>query len=114
MTLEILKEKLANHPLEIEFNDTMTVIDQLYSFTPTVFKNGEIINETNQNNGSCKLFAFAQLQQFSKEETLACFGKFYTKEVLENPNGDNHQNIRNFMTHGWKGIQFKEVALKGK
>ncbi|MDB4335190.1 HopJ type III effector protein, partial [bacterium] len=65
-------------------------------------------------NGSCKLFAFAKLQGFSKEETLTCFGGFYTKDVLGNPTGDDHQNIRNFMVYGWDGIQFQQEALKEK
>ncbi|ETN94761.1 HopJ type III effector protein [Zhouia amylolytica] len=114
MELKAFIEQLSNHPSAIEFIDTMAVIDAHYSFTPTEFKNGDILNEANQNNGSCKIFAFAQLNQLSKEATLACFGKFYTEEVLEDPEGDGHQNIRNFMKYGWDGIQFKGEALISK
>ncbi|WP_139314840.1 HopJ type III effector protein [Saccharicrinis aurantiacus] len=114
MNLSEYKNKLKNSPESIEFAETMDIVDQYYSFTPTEFKNGEVVNEEGKNNGSCKLFAFAQIQKFTKEETLMCFGKFYTKDVLENPNGDDHQNIRNFITHGWDGINFKGVALQEK
>lgn len=114
MTLSEYKNKLKNTPESIEFAETMDIVDQLYSFTPTEFKNGAVVNEEGHNNGSCKLFAFAQMQKFNKEETLMCFGKFYTKDVLENPTGDDHQNIRNFITHGWDGINFKGIALQEK
>ena len=85
-----------------------------YDFTPTAFKNGDTHNEVGQNSGSCKLLAFAKLEGFDKAQTLACFGAFYRNDILENPSGDNHQNIRNFMKYGWKGIHFEDVALKMK
>ena len=68
-------------------------------------------NAAGENSGSCKLFAFAQLQNLSEAETLACFGAYYYEEVLENPEGTNHQNIRNFMITGWDGIHFEGEAL---
>ncbi|TLX73008.1 HopJ type III effector protein [Labilibacter sediminis] len=114
MDLAAFKDKLANKPTSIEFTDTMAVVEELYNFEPTEFVNGNVTNEENQNNGSCKLFAFAKLQNFNKEETLMCFGKYYTQDVLENPEGDDHQNIRNFITYGWDGIKFKQQALQEK
>ncbi len=114
MTLEAFRDKLTNNPTGIEFTETMEVIDALYNFTPTEFKNGNTVNLENQNNGSCKLFAFAKIQKFTKEETLMCFGKFYTQDVLKNPEGDDHQNIRNFINFGWNGIEFKGEALSPK
>jgi hypothetical protein len=54
------------------------------------------------------------LQNLSKDETLACFGAFYFEEVLGDPNGTNHQNIRNFINLGWDGIQFEGNALELK
>jgi hypothetical protein len=63
------------------FPETITYIDEKYTFTPTTFKNGNQINNAGENNGSCKIFAFALLQQFTKEETLSLFGDFYL-EIL--------------------------------
>ncbi|WP_066627260.1 HopJ type III effector protein [Labilibacter marinus] len=114
MNLITFKEKLSNQPTEIEFTDTMAVIDENYEFTPTAFVNGDTNNKANENNGSCKLFAFAQLQNLSTEQTLHCFGKYYTKDVLKNPEGNDHQNIRNFIQYGWEGIKFEGNALKSK
>jgi hypothetical protein len=114
MTLDSFLEKLNETPQKIAFTDTMAVVEANYDFTPTAFQNGDLHNETGQNSGSCKLFSFAKLQNFSLEHTLTCFGDFYRKDVLENPNATNHQNIRNFMKTGWDGISFESQALVKK
>jgi hypothetical protein len=114
MSINIFTEKLKNIPRNIEFSETMTVIDENYDFTPTAFKNGVVQNKAGENSGSCKLFAFAKLQGFTKEETLACFGKFYFEDVLKDPNGTGHQNIRNFMKTGFNELVFDGIPLKEK
>jgi hypothetical protein len=114
MTLEIFKQKLKETPSSIAFLETIAVIESNYQFTPSAFKNGELQNNAGENSGSCKLFAFAKLQGFTKEETLACFGKFYFDDVLKDPNGTGHQNIRNFMTTGFDGLIFDGEPLKLK
>lgn len=114
MALQPFIDKLNNSPQTIEFSDTMAVIDSLYHFTPTAFQNGELHNTADQNNGSCKLFAFARAQNLSEEQTLACFGAFYRNDVLKDPDGSSHQNIRNFMRSGWEGVSFEGVPLAEK
>lgn len=112
--LTLFLNRLKKEPLSIEFQETISLIDSLYLFTPTTFKNGSLKNEANQNNGSCKIFSFAKKHQLSKEETLYCFGKFYTEDVIQHPDKEDHQNIRNFIKTGWDGIQFESEALKLK
>lgn len=114
MTLETFLDKLKQTPETIEFNDTIAVIESNYSFTPTGFKNGDLYNKAGENSGSCKLLAFAKLQELTKEETLACFGKFYFEDVLNDPNGTGHQNIRNFMKTGFDGLSFEDMPLTEK
>ncbi|WP_100611190.1 HopJ type III effector protein [Confluentibacter lentus] len=114
MTLEIFLNKLKTTPKDIDFTDTISVIESNYSFTPTAFKNGELRNNAGENSGSCKLLAFAKLQSLTKEETLACFGKYYFEEVSNDPNGNGHQNIRNFMKTGFEGLVFDNMPLKEK
>jgi hypothetical protein len=111
MTIELFKIKLKKTPMAIEFSETMHVIETNYIFTPTAFKNGDLENAAGQNSGSCKLFAFAKLQGFSKQEALSCFGKFYFDEVLKDPSGSGHQNIRNFMKMGFDGLVFNGSPL---
>jgi len=114
MTLNAFLQKLTTTPDTIEFTDTIALIDSMYAFTPTAFKNGELENAAGQNNGSCKLFAFATLQGLSKEQTLACFGAYYRKDVLEHPHGADHGNIRNFIKYGWDGIVYAGEALRAR
>jgi hypothetical protein len=114
MNITSFLEKLKESPDAITFPETMAVIEENYNFTPTAFYNGAQHNLADENSGSCKLFAFAQLQNMSQEETLACFGTYYFEEVLGDPEGDNHQNIRNFIKTGWHGIQFDGEALSLK
>lgn len=114
MNLETFLTKLNTQPTQIAFTDTMATIEENYTFTPTTFTNGETKNEAGTNNGSCKIFAFGLLNNLNEEQSLACFGDYYRKDVLENPTGDDHQNIRNFMKSGWAGISFEGEALVSK
>jgi len=95
----------------IEFEQVMQIIADHYQYQPACFTNGELVNEAGTNEGSCKIFFFAQLNKLSSQQTLACFGRYYREDVLANPSGDDHANIRNFMQTGWQGIEFKTVAL---
>ena len=110
----MLLEQLEQAPEKIIFKDIITYIDENYDFAPTKFINGNTTNEANQNNGSCKVFSFAKQINLSKEQTLTLFGEFYREDVLNNPNGTDHQNIRNFIESGWDGISFDGEALKKK
>jgi hypothetical protein len=110
----MLFEQLEKSAEEIQFKEVIAFIDEHYDFTPTKFTNGNTVNEADQNNGSCKVFSFAKLNDLSKEETLSLFGAFYREDVLQNPEGTDHQNIRNFMNFGWDGITFEGKALTRK
>ncbi len=100
---------------QVAFTDTMHLIDEHYDYQPVAFTNGpdsdRIANPAGTNEGSCKIFAFAKLQGLTEAETLALFGDYYRHDVLENPNGDNHANIRTFIRYGWKEIHFSDEAL---
>lgn len=110
----MLLEQLKDSPETIQFKEVISYIDENYDFTPTKFTNGNTVNEADQNNGSCKVFSFAKLNTLSKEETLALFGDFYRVDVLQNPEGTDHQNIRNFIQFGWDEISFEGEALTKK
>lgn len=114
MTLNTFLAALNTEPNTIQFNDTIAVIEAYYEFTPTAFQNGSIKNEAGQNSGSCKLFSFAKLHELTEQQTLACFGDYYRIDVLQHPDAQDHQNIRNFMQYGWNGIQFDAQALRAK
>ncbi|RTE66396.1 type III effector [Amphritea opalescens] len=100
-----------DQPANIDFEDTIAVITANYDYTPTRFINGQLINEAGTNEGSCKIFAFAQLNKLSEQQTLNCFGRFYHQDVLAHPNGNDHGNIRNFMAQGWSAVTFDQAPL---
>ena len=112
MILEVFLAKLKSNPKQIDFSETMTIIETYYQFTPTAFTNGSLKNAEDQNSGSCKLLAFAVDQELTIEETLACFGNYYFEDVLLNPDGIGHQNIRNFIKTGFEGLHFKTFPLE--
>lgn len=114
MPLPSFLEKIKNnHP--VSFDETMSVIAENYHYQPTEFSNGldenMLVNQAGTNEGSCKIFAFAQLNRLDQQQTLNLFGDYYRQDVLNEPNGTGHQNIRQFMKYGWDGICFKGAAL---
>lgn len=111
-TLADLLSQIKQQAQSIEFEQVMQVIAENYQYQPTRFTNGDLVNEAGTNEGSCKIFSFAQLNELNEQQTLACFGHYYREDVLANPAGNDHGNIRNFMKTGWQGIAFKSVALQ--
>ena len=106
---ELLKHLLEN-PDALVFADVLAVIDSHYQFVPTGFRNGDTHNEPGQNNGSCKVFAFALRHHLDAGATLALFAEHY-RSVLATPEGGDHANIRNFQRTGWDRIAFDGEAL---
>lgn len=118
MTEDQLIYKIIQHPHAVQFEEVIDVIEANYDYHPTLFSNGEskniVINRPGENEGSCKIFAFAQIHKLSEEQTLHCFGKYYREDVLKHPTSGNHANIRQFMVTGWSGISFRSNALGTK
>jgi len=106
------------NPEMITFQETISIIDEFYHYTPTEFTNGLndelIINQAGSNEGSCKIFAFALMHNFDSKQTLNCFGDYYRVDVLQNPDDEDHANIRTFIKYGTQGIRFLDNALTKK
>lgn len=107
-------DRTDNADEHLDYREVLAVIEKYYAYRPTAFHNGGISNAAGSNEISCKIFSFALLHDLNKEQTLACFGQLYFDEVLANPSGQGHQNIRQFMKTGWQGIQFLQAALQEK
>lgn len=110
-----LIEKIKSQPEQVAFAEVIATISAHYQYTPTAFRNGVgedvVASAAGTNEGSCKIFAFARLNDLSESETLACFGDYYRVDVLQHPEGSDHGNIRTFMKYGWAGIEFDGVVL---
>jgi len=110
--LTAFREKLAANT--VEFAETLALVEKWYDVHGTAFTNGldeqKVENAKGQNEGSMKVFALGRLNGFTPEQALACFGEHY-RDVQATPDGSDHQNIRQFMRHGWAGIQFESAPM---
>ena len=98
---------------EAKFTDVIAFIEERYTHIPTAFQNGAQSNAADQNQGSAKVFSFAKLNHLDQAQTLSLFAEHYTA-VLNSAEATDHQNIRQFMLHGWEGISFEGNALIAK
>ena len=111
VTLADFINQLDSNAEEVSFEQVMQVIGENYNYLPATFSNGDLLNEAGTNEGSCKIFYFAKLNGLTEQQTLTCFGRFYREDVVNNPQGNDHGNIRNFMQSGWSKVEFNSVAL---
>lgn len=114
LTIKQLLTQLQNAADTVEFDAVMAIITEHYHYQQTDFTNGKLLNKAGSNEGSCKIFAFAKVHQLTEQATLQCFGRYYREDVLNNPSGDDHGNIRTFIKNGWAGISFSGKALTTK
>lgn len=96
-----------------QFETTLAFIDKHYDFSASAFNNGGVINGSDENQGSCKIFALAQLLELNKEQALACFGQHF-RDVLATPDTDNHHNLRRVLKDGLDNISFDHFPLEQK
>jgi hypothetical protein len=111
VTLADFINQLDLNAEQVSFEQVMQFIGENYNYLPATFSNGDLLNEAGTNEGSCKIFYFAKLNGLTEQQTLTCFGRFYREDVVNNPQGNDHGNIRNFMQSGWSKVEFNSVAL---
>lgn len=111
MTINKLPELIKTK--QFQFQDVLKFINDTYSYTASNFSNGTLNNAASENQGSARVLYAAYLAELSKEDTLILFAEHY-EAVLENPYGTDHQNIRQFMIHGWDGVVFSQPVLVPK
>jgi hypothetical protein len=97
MDIQHLLTQLDQSPETLVFKEIIAAIDAAYEFSPVAFLNNGLENAQGENQGSCKVFAFAKLHNLSKNHTLALFAEHFFKSVLLKPDGTDHQNIRHFL-----------------
>ena len=116
--LENTIKQIRSAPETTSFTEVINIIDSFYDYTPTQFINGtegeRVVNAASENEGSCKIFSFARLHELDETQTLNWFGDYYRQDVLQNPEGTDHANIRTFIKHGWQQIKFDNSALEAK
>lgn len=90
------------HPI---FEANLFDIYDKFAITPVPFKNGGLENKTGENSASAAIFAYAAEMGLSDGETLELFGE-HLQAVTNNPDGNDHENIRQFMKTGHNGIEY--------
>lgn len=111
---ELFNANLEMDASDLTFEEVMGHIDENYETQLLEFRNGDIVNKPGENEGSAKVLSYAILSGFDKDTTLKLWGQYY-REVLADPEGDSHSNIRNFMKNGWDGVPFENgIALTPK
>lgn len=114
-TLKQFINQIKKNPETIEFQNVIKLIEENYHYSPTYFVNGinedSVTNQAGENEGSCKIFSFANIHNLDKLQTLHCFGQYYRQDVLQNPDNTDHANIRTFIKYGWDNISFEKAAL---
>lgn len=102
-------DRLKATPSEVSFEDTMAMLETGFDYLPKSFSCGDVESAPGSNEGSCKILSFAKLAGLDADDielTLNLFGDYYRKDVLENPDGDDHGNIRNLIKYGWEKVKF--------
>lgn len=93
------------------FSDTLALIERYFEYQPAGFHNGPLYNGPGENAGSCRVFALGQYCNLNEADTLVLFAEHY-QQVLDEPAGNSHGNIRQFISTGWSGIRFDNPCLR--
>lgn len=96
-----------------DFSDTLALVEQHFEYQPTGFHNGPLFNAPGENAGSCQVFALGQYCNLSEADTLQLFAQHY-QQVLNDPTGNSHGNIRQFISTGWSGVRFEGTPLRAR
>lgn len=98
---------------ELNFKDVLAYIDAHFVYQPSSFQNGTQFNTADENQGSARVLYLGRMSGLSVEDTLKLFAEHY-RSVLADPEGTDHQNIRQFMQQGWAAVRFDREVLRLK
>lgn len=104
------------HENTLLFQDVINTIRKHYECTPVAFRTGagtprETGNAAGTNMASSQLLAYARRLGLDAATTVALYGEHY-RDVLADPGGTSHPNIRAFMANGWAGVNMPEEPLR--
>ena len=110
MEIEQLTPAFLRENPTTPFVAILAYIQANFSYTPQSFQNGTKLNLASENQGSAKVLFFAKQANWSAEDTLLLFAEHY-QDVVQNPTGTSHENIRQFIQNGWEGVKFDGNVL---
>ena len=74
---EVFNANLEMSGDEIKFEEVIEIIDTHYEYGLIEFKNGDILNQAGENEGSAKVLSYAALSDLDKETTLKVSTDYY-------------------------------------
>lgn len=100
----------------VVFQDVISTIRAHYECCPVAFSTGtgtalRTDNAAGTNMASSQLLAYARRLGLDAATALALYGEHY-RDVLADPAGKSHANIRAFMANGWAGVVMTEDPLR--
>ena len=118
MHLEIHQLLAAAAGGTLRFSAVIDTLRRHYECTPVAFSTGvgsdrRTDNAAGTNAASSQLLAFARRLGLDEPTTLALYAEHY-RDVLADPDGSGHANIRAFMANGWSGVRFQGDPLRLK
>lgn len=98
------------------FQDVIRIVHRHYDCVPVAFSTGvgtsrRTDNPAGSNTGSSQLLAFARRLGLDAQTTLTLYAEHY-RDVLAEPDGHSHLNIRAFMANGWAGVSMPIDPLR--
>ncbi len=87
-------------------NSIFTLANLYHPPRPTAFSIGSVNNAADENQLSAQICHWAIEEGMRLEETLLLFGEHY-QQVLQNPDGTDHANIRALMEQGLEKVRFE-------
>lgn len=85
---------------------TVAAIGSIYDVPQQAFSVGDHHNNVGENTGSLAILGFAKANHLAPAQVMAMFAEA-GEEVLADPGGTDHANIRAFMKHGLDGVTFE-------
>jgi len=67
---------------DLKFEEVIEMIDTYYESQDLVFKNGDVVNQQGENEGSAKILSYAALAGLDKETTLKVCSLWFSTPVL--------------------------------
>ncbi len=97
-----------------KLNAALAAIRSVYDVPTQAFSVGDHCNTRGQNLGSLTILGFAKASGITDvSQILPMFGEAYD-EVLTDPEGDGHKNIRAFIQCGMEGVKFEGDGISLK
>lgn len=111
---EMFNNNIDMDSSNLMLEDVLETINSHYETQLLEYRVGNIVNKQGENEATGLILSYAALSNMNQETTLKLWGQYY-RDVLKNPTGTDHANIREFMKTGWKGVPFENgIALTKK